>query len=62
MFHVEIWELYVELHINRGVFRLKHPIFALRHTQVFSDLTASWQWLVMVKEYIAVPMPRVEGI
>lgn len=60
MFHMEIWELHVELYTNRCVFRLRHPIFALVHTQIFGHLTMSWVWLVIVKESIVIMMPNME--
>ena len=59
-FHMEIWELYVELYTNRWVFRPRHPIFALVHTQIFGHLTTSWMWLVIVKEFIVITMPNME--
>lgn len=61
MFHVEIWELYVELYIKRWVFKLKHPIFASAQTQIFDDLTPFWLWLVKGKEFIVITTHGMEG-
>lgn len=61
MFHMETWELCVELYIKRWVFRLKHPIFALVQTQIIWWPDNSWLWLVLMKEFVVILTHKCGG-
>lgn len=49
-------------YILKGESSLKYPMFALVQTQICGDLTTSWLWLVIVKEFIVIMTPSGEGL